>query len=837
MAGRITIEEISITGFRAYLANQTIKLRDGKIVRSLAVYAPNAKGKSSLVDAIDFYLSNEGTLARLGLRRSGTHAGPQALEHVKARQKGLPTQVSMAFRDNDGVFKDTRVLPDQGVSPLTEAGQRVCETRKIDFIVRGYELRRFVEERTSQERYRDVSEWFSLSPLLEIQNNLRSLRLKLRRTLDEDAARKERIRDLCVITGQAVTQWEETEVLAWINDHQIGKIEGAAKLPSLDKQAPAYKALKEKKEQEEQQTGLGAVKAAAASVKGLYEKTESEEGAPPEEKGHIVRANEAQKKLEAAIAAEAEERGAAEKAVFKDVWEAAEKLFAQKPDLEQCPVCETAFDDAPAGDRTKVAVNIKTALTGLQAYRDAVAARQDAWQSVDQALANLRHQLSSCVTILGAAGYSGDHATVAAITKFRQEVAAATPAKPLPASSTVEKHLAATLAELRVEEKRLEKAQGEYTYSKVLGRIDNLMELKAKIAAIEKKKAELEGIYERLVGTEGFIAARLRGHLQTVLDQLKDRMIGLYKSIQPDQAEVPAIRLELAEETKQPQLHLLVDFAPNREGVMPSGYLSDSQLHTLALSLRLAGIEMANRDVPIIVLDDVVTSYDADHRKAIAALLAQEFQDTQVIIVTHDEQFFRYLQDHLPEKSWYFKRITALEEEFGPRFHDHKVTAETIQDKWAKGESAANEIRQAEEEWLLAKAREFGVSVRIRDVHYAHKYDRGELARALHSFLKKSGVEMPKVSGISNPFLISLQNGDVENFGSHFSDDPNAWGSIGDEKKRWQEFQEFREHFVCQSCAGSKFKRPKFGMKKAVCNRCETPFGFAKSEGQGQAAG
>ena len=88
MAGRITIEEISITGFRAYLANQTIKLRDGKIVRSLAVYAPNAKGKSSLVDAIDFYLSNEGTLARLGLRRSGTHAGPQALEHVKARQKG-----------------------------------------------------------------------------------------------------------------------------------------------------------------------------------------------------------------------------------------------------------------------------------------------------------------------------------------------------------------------------------------------------------------------------------------------------------------------------------------------------------------------------------------------------------------------------------------------------------------------------------------------------------------------------------------------------------------------------------------------------------------------------
>ena len=159
-----------------------------------------------------------------------------------------------------------------------------------------------------------------------------------------------------------------------------------------------------------------------------------------------------------------------------------------------------------------------------------------------------------------------------------------------------------------------------------------------------------------------------------------------------------------------------------------------------------------------------------------------------------------------------------------------------IQDKWDRGESAANEIRQAEEEWLLAKAREFGVSVRIREVHNAHKYDRGELARGLHSFLANSGVPMPKVSGIANPFLLSLQKGDVENFGSHFSDDPNAWGSIGDEKKRWQEFQKFCGYFVCQSCGGKKFKRPKMGMKKATCNKCETPFAFAQAEATNQGA-
>ena len=47
-------------------------------------------------------------------------------------------------------------------------------------------------------------------------------------------------------------------------------------------------------------------------------------------------------------------------------------------------------------------------------------------------------------------------------------------------------------------------------------------------------------------------------------------------------------------------------------------------MHTLALTalaLRLAAIRMFNSEAPIVVLDDVVTSYDADHRKTIAGAL------------------------------------------------------------------------------------------------------------------------------------------------------------------------------------------------------------------------
>src|SRR3546814_2792612 len=92
-------------------------------------------------------------------------------------------------------------------------------------------------------------------------------------------------------------------------------------------------------------------------------------------------------------------------------------------------------------------------------------------------------------------------------------------------------------------------------------------------------------------------------------------MQAIYHAIQGDDA--PPVRLELPseEDATQQRLMLLIDFASNRAGVQPAGYLSDSQLHSVALALRLAAIRTFNTRLPLIALDDVVTSYDADHRR------------------------------------------------------------------------------------------------------------------------------------------------------------------------------------------------------------------------------
>lgn len=271
----------------------------------------------------------------------------------------------------------------------------------------------------------------------------------------------------------------------------------------------------------------------------------------------------------------------------------------------------------------------------------------------------------------------------------------------------------------------------------------------------------------------------------------------------------------------------MIDFAANRAAVQPGGYLSDSQIHSLALALRLAAIKRFNRAAPIIALDDIVTSYDANHRRTIAAMLAREFSDFQIIITTHDERFFIYMKDQLGDKDWHFTRIIRLDPDFGPRFVDDRVTDPMIEARWHEGESAANEMRQAEEEWLLGLCRDFDAFVRIRSVEKAYEYERGELAEALATSLIKQGLTPPLVPGVKNRFLKSLQQGAIENFGSHFQDAPYGDRSIGDEQARWKEFKFFRAQFVCKKCGNGRFKLPR-GMKKAVCKKdgCEAQFEF-----------
>lgn len=813
------IQTLQLHGFRGFLEPKTF---DFSQKRCLALFATNGNGKSSLIDALEFIFSENGTLERLGVRTINNRAGVAALAHNLAEEKGVMPKVSIAFKKGKEVSDGAREAgPGERAQP--DCAVVVGGHFSANPIIRGHGLRQFVEDHKSEQRYADVANWLQLGPLVEVQKNLRALRQQVKAAATDTAALKRVNVQLVKETGNSVTTWDIEKILEHVNQEVIAPLDDTLVLGDLDVADAGYITVTDRAEAEATRLGLAGLRQIRKAAAGLYNQTENEDTGEVAIWGAIPIFEAAVADLIKAKTTEANERSKAANAAFQEIWKVAEPLFSEDAaSPETCPICATPLADTKAGSEAGIRAHLKTHLGELADYAAAKKALDDATSATTMAHTRLIAVLPGLPTLLG----DENDALKLSLTDYLTAIEAWSDGD-MPDSGPLTTSLETLLDDLDQQITEIEAKQGDHTYSKAKAKIDQLLGLQTDFVLAERTLAELSVLFVELTEQATIISTEIREKVQALLDTLQTPMNDIYRQIQGAQA-VP-IRLELPaeEDANQQRLNLVVDFAANRSGVQPSGYLSDSQIHSVALALRLTAIKQFNGAAPIIALDDIVTSYDADHRRRIAGLIATALGDCQVIVATHDERFFNYLKDQLEPKDWHFTRIMRFDPEVGPLFADHKVTDAMIEERWDVGESAANEMRQAEEEWLLGICRGFGVNIRIRSLDKAYSYERSELAAALAGFIRDRGLEPKLVPGVNNSFLTSLQKGEIENFGSHFHDGPYGDGSIGDEKARWEEFKEFRSQFACPKCDRVKFKRPHvLAMPVCAHKGCEAQFEF-----------
>jgi recombinational DNA repair ATPase RecF len=813
---------LALSGFRAYLQPKTF---DFSKKRCLAIFAPNGSGKSSVIDALEFMFSKDGTLERLGQRAINNQAGPVALAHNLAEEAKIESAVTIGIISGKDAVNGSR--PATGARrPIPALATTVNACFAVPPIIRGHALRTFVEIHTPEQRYADVANWLQLGPLVEVQKNIRALRAQIKAAAEDETALQRVDAQLARETAQVVKAWDAAAVLAHANTSVLAPLDPALALAAPAVDDPAYFELEARAKAEENKIGLAGLRQIRNAAAALWAEATDAESGETIVNGAIPIFDATVATLSAAESKETEERGKAASTVFQALWKAAEPLFAEGvPAPDVCPVCATPVADTAAGSPQTIREHIAKHLEELADYAAAKKALDEARTAATKAHTQLVAALPGLIGLLG-----DGEATLKTDLIAYQAGVAGWPQSAVPASADIVPAIAKLLATLDQAIADIASKQGDHTYIKAKAKIDRLLELQAERDLGLRTRDELVKLSDALTAQAATVSAEIRKKVQALLDKLQTPMNDIYKLIQG--AGATPIRLELPAEddTNQQRLNLLIDFAKNRTGVQPGGYLSDSQIHSLALALRMAAIKQFNAGAPVIALDDIVTSYDADHRRTIASLIASRFGDCQILITTHDERFFNYLKDQLEAKTWHFTRIIGLDPAYGPRFADHKVSDEMIEARWANGQSAANEMRQAEEEWLLGMCRDFGVSVRIRPLEKAYSYERSELALALAGLLKDAKLEPTLVPGVNNRFLASLAKGEIENFGSHFQDGPYGDGSIGDEKARWEEFKAFRSQFACKKCNRTKFQRP-FTLKRPVCAHggCEAQFEFAVS--------
>lgn len=809
------LRTLLVQGFRAYLDP---KIFDFSTQRSLAVFAPNGHGKSSIVDALEFAFSDDGSLERLGVRAIHNKAGVSALAHHLADERKIAAGVSTAFRRGTEESEGNRGVA--GKRLRAPAATAVQAQFLVDPIIRGHALRSFVESQTAEQRYESVATWLQLGPLVNAQRNLRSLRRGIKAASEDETPFTSINSQLSKETDQVVQAWNANSLLVYVNDVVIAPLDSHLRFSGLTQDDPAYVTLSERAQAEEKRLGLEGMRQIRNALAALYEVVDDLDTGQLAPQGFIVT-------FSAAVAAKAEtakafaaERAAAAEAAFSAVWKEAEPLFADDSELTiaDCPLCLTPIANSALGSTAGIRQHIADHLAALKDYAEA---KKDD-EAAAKALTAAHTRLAGCLKTITLPDNYKDARD--ALGLYRTTIDAWKDAAAPDAVPAITEVLAA-LKTLDTSIADIETKQGAHTYAKAKAKVDRLISIKTEHELAERTATEITVLSDELTAQSAFVSGEIRSKLQLLLDGLQKPINDIYRAIQGNHAAPVRLELPPEEDDNQQRLNLLIDFADNRQGVQPGGYLSDSQIHSLALALRLAAIKAFNNNAPILALDDVVTSYDADHRRSIAALLATDFTGFQLIVTTHDERFYLYLRDQLSLADWRFTRIIRLDRDYGPRFADEKVTDAMIQARWDAGESAANEMRQAEEEWLLAICRDFGVSLRIRPLERAYSYERSELAAALATFLNGAKITIPLVSGVNNRFLNSLQQGVIENFGSHFQEGPYGDGSKGDEQTRWAEFRAFRALFACPKCGRTRFKRP-HDFKKPVCahGSCEAQF-------------
>jgi energy-coupling factor transporter ATP-binding protein EcfA2 len=232
---------------------------------------------------------------------------------------------------------------------------------------------------------------------------------------------------------------------------------------------------------------------------------------------------------------------------------------------------------------------------------------------------------------------------------------------------------------------------------------------------------------------------RQKKQLESILTSISRRVAEIYGALHPGE--------DLSRVTVEPWtakgLELAVDFHGSKQRP-PHGVLSESHLNSLAIALFLAMAQTFNEKLRFLVLDDVINSFDLEHRGELASLLAEKFDDWQLVVLTHDRQFFDHLARRAP--SWKRLEITSWSYEGGPRMNSSSGILEQAQERLAQGDvgGAATKARRTLEELLQEICEALEAELPFRRGTKNDQREIGELLRGLRRAVKEHAKPMLK---------------------------------------------------------------------------------------------
>ncbi|RFN60308.1 coiled-coil domain-containing protein [Marixanthomonas ophiurae] len=347
-----------------------------------------------------------------------------------------------------------------------------------------------------------------------------------------------------------------------------------------------------------------------------------------------------------------------------------------------------------------------------------------------------------------------------------------------------------------------EKDNSAVVYSNVSSSKDAFVKIKyfeKQRIKLEKQRKTLEIIYNE------FIKKQKEG-LENFISTFSEKINGFYQYMNPDE---PFQEIKIVTIGEDDELNgITIEYEYNGEWVSPpQKYFSESHLNCFGLSFFLASVEAFNDNNDFVLLDDVISSFDTNHRKRFAELIFEKFSKYQIILLTHEYDWFKnFVSPLAKKKNWIINEIKWTEDK--GTFLDEKPNElkERIEKSIAESEieGLGNPIRIYLEHSLKEICINLDVKVSFRYNDFNEKRMPDELINALKSRIKDKSKELkkelPTIERVANSAL----------FGNLLSHDNPFNPKIGDLKAFWSDILALENIFVCDK---EDCRRPRVSLK------------------------
>lgn len=222
-------------------------------------------------------------------------------------------------------------------------------------------------------------------------------------------------------------------------------------------------------------------------------------------------------------------------------------------------------------------------------------------------------------------------------------------------------------------------------------------------------------------------------------------------------------------------------------------YLSESHRHSLGISIFLASAKHFNKINRFLILDDIYTSLDVNHRERLINLFTHpSLSDKQFLITTHDLIWFKTMQRTLQSNSkWKFMEIRKWRIDTGIEIAEAPESIKKrILDFLNKGETfpACKSIRSYFEETLKRIAKKLEIRVPYRE---DARWEPNEFYSGVRERISGSPLAKETKVTSADPALF------IANLATHENDVNITSGTI---RSLLGIIDDFEKAFHCDSC-------------------------------------